>query len=176
MNAEKNRHRADGKLFSLDIPSYRTFPVSNQLARSLIPAHFATCMALASYVWLIPGERGRRQRLGKVTKQGSPLLRFLWGEAGTHAVRCDPELKRRCQPPLLSSWPLVAPRQVLVTPRQVIPTSAAYSYPRNVISLTASSPAHPGSLHNLFPIGRLKRVSGVHGLRSVGSFFGGRKW
>jgi len=137
---------------------------------------FATCMALASYVWLIPGERGRRQRLGKVTKQGSPLLRFLWGEAGTHAVRCDPELKRGCQPPLLSSWPLVAPRQVLVTPRQVIPASAAYSYPRNVISLTASSPAHPGSLHNLFPIGRLKRVSGVHGLRSVGSFFGGRKW
>src|SRR5215472_1610526 len=25
---------------------------------------------------------------------GSPLLRFLWGEAGAHAVRRDPELKR----------------------------------------------------------------------------------
>jgi hypothetical protein len=23
----KNRHRAEGELFSLDIPSYRTFPV-----------------------------------------------------------------------------------------------------------------------------------------------------
>ena len=35
-----------------------------------------------------------RQRLGGVTKQGSPLLRFLWCEAGAHAVRRDPELKR----------------------------------------------------------------------------------
>jgi transposase len=29
-----------------------------------------------------------------LTKQGSPLLRFLWCEAGAHAVRRDPELKR----------------------------------------------------------------------------------
>ena len=29
-----------------------------------------------------------------MTKQGSPLLRFLCGEVGAHAVRCDPELKR----------------------------------------------------------------------------------
>jgi transposase len=60
------------------------------------PDRFSDSKALASYVGLIPGERssGRRQRLGKVTKQGSPLLRFLWGEAGAHAVRRDPELKR----------------------------------------------------------------------------------
>src|SRR5262244_4622674 len=60
------------------------------------PQRFADGKALASYVGLIPGERssGRRQRLGKVTKQGSPLLRFLWSEAGVHAVRRDPELKR----------------------------------------------------------------------------------
>jgi transposase len=60
------------------------------------PKRFVDGKALASYVGLIPGERssGRRQRLGKVTKQGSPLLRFLWGEAGAHAVRRDPELKR----------------------------------------------------------------------------------
>ena len=45
---------------------------------------------------LIPREysSGARQRLGGVTKQGSPLLRFLWNEAGSHAVRHDPELKR----------------------------------------------------------------------------------
>ena len=57
---------------------------------------FVDGKALASYVGLIPGERssGRRQRLGKLTKQGSPLLRFLWGEAGAHAVRRDPELQR----------------------------------------------------------------------------------
>jgi hypothetical protein len=47
-------------------------------------------------VGLIPREysSGERQRLGGVTKQGSPLLRFLWGEAGAHAVRRDLELKR----------------------------------------------------------------------------------
>src|SRR5215472_9783010 len=57
---------------------------------------FVDGKALASYVGLIPGEysSGERQRLGKVTKQGSPLLRFLWGEAGAHAVRRDPELQR----------------------------------------------------------------------------------
>jgi Transposase IS116/IS110/IS902 family len=37
---------------------------------------------------------GGHQRLGGVTKQGSPLLRFLWGEAGAHAARRAPELKR----------------------------------------------------------------------------------
>jgi transposase len=60
------------------------------------PRRFVDGKALASYVGLIPGERssGRRQRLGKITKQGSPLLRFLWSEAGVHAVRHDPELKR----------------------------------------------------------------------------------
>jgi transposase len=43
--------------------------------------------ALASYVGLIPREysSGARQRLGALTNQGSPLLRFLWGEAGAHA-------------------------------------------------------------------------------------------
>jgi transposase len=60
------------------------------------PGRFADGKALASYVGLIPREysSGERQRLGGVTKQGSPLLRFLWCEAGAHAVRRDPELKR----------------------------------------------------------------------------------
>ena len=61
------------------------------------PARFADSKALASYVGMIPREYssgGRRQRLGGLTKQGNPLLRFLWGEAGAHAVRRDPELKR----------------------------------------------------------------------------------
>jgi transposase len=57
---------------------------------------FVDGKALASYVGLIPREysSGARQRLGGMTKQGSPLLRFLWCEAGAHAVRRDPELKR----------------------------------------------------------------------------------
>jgi transposase len=60
------------------------------------PGRFADGKALSSYVGLIPGERssGRRQRLGKITKQGSPRLRFQWCEAGAHAVRRDPQLKR----------------------------------------------------------------------------------
>jgi len=60
------------------------------------PQRFADGKALASYVGLIPREysSGARQRLGALTKQGSPLLRFLWNEAGAHAVRLDPELQR----------------------------------------------------------------------------------
>jgi transposase len=60
------------------------------------PRRFADAKALASYVGIIPREysSGGKQRLGAVTKQGSPLLRFLWCEAGAHAVRRDPELKR----------------------------------------------------------------------------------
>src|SRR5216117_3310477 len=60
------------------------------------PARFADSKALASYVGMIPREysSGGRQRLGGLSKQGNPLLRFLWGEAGAHAVRRDPELQR----------------------------------------------------------------------------------
>jgi transposase len=60
------------------------------------PARFVDSKALASYVGMIPCEysSGGRQRLGGLSKQGNPLLRFLWGEAGAHAVRRDPELKR----------------------------------------------------------------------------------
>jgi len=45
---------------------------------------------------MIPCEhsRGKRQRLGKLTKQGNSLLRYLWTEAALHAVQKDPELKR----------------------------------------------------------------------------------
>src|SRR5258706_11257941 len=60
------------------------------------PARFADSKDLASYVGMIPSEHssGGRQRLRGLSKQGNPLLRFLWGEAGAHAVRRDPELKR----------------------------------------------------------------------------------
>jgi hypothetical protein len=60
------------------------------------PKRFLDGKVLGSYVGLIPREysSGERQRFGGVTKQGSPLLRFLWCEAGAHAVRHDPELKR----------------------------------------------------------------------------------
>jgi transposase len=55
-------------------------------------ARFANSKELASYVGMIPGKyfSGKRQRLGGLTKQGNPLLRFLWSEAAIHAVRRDP--------------------------------------------------------------------------------------
>ncbi len=45
---------------------------------------------------MIPREysSGEHQRFGRLTKQGNPLLRFLWGEAGQHAARRDPDLQR----------------------------------------------------------------------------------
>src|SRR6266478_9543626 len=45
---------------------------------------------------MIPCEHtsGKRQRLGKLTREGNALLRYLWTEATIHAVRKDPELKR----------------------------------------------------------------------------------
>jgi transposase len=60
------------------------------------PARFADGKALASYVGMIPSESssGGRQRLGGLSKQGNPLLRFLWCEAALHAVRQDADLCR----------------------------------------------------------------------------------
>ncbi len=54
------------------------------------PARFADGKALASYVGMIPSEYSTagRQRLGALSKQGNPLLRFLWCEAATHAAAC----------------------------------------------------------------------------------------
>ena len=60
------------------------------------PKRFVDGKALASYVGIIPSEysSGGRQKLGRLSKQGNPLLRFLWCEAAAHAVRRDPELQR----------------------------------------------------------------------------------
>ncbi len=60
------------------------------------PSRFATANQVASYIGMIPCEHssGKRQRRGKMTKQGNSLLRYLWTEAAMHAVGTDPELKR----------------------------------------------------------------------------------
>jgi transposase len=60
------------------------------------PSRFADGKAVASYVGMIPSEysSGGRQRLGAISKQGHPLLRFLWCEAAVTATRRDPALKR----------------------------------------------------------------------------------
>ncbi|HEV2697406.1 MAG TPA: IS110 family transposase [Terriglobales bacterium] len=60
------------------------------------PSRFTTANQVASYIGMIPSEHtsGKRQRLGKMSKQGNSLLRYLWTEAVMHAVAKDPELKR----------------------------------------------------------------------------------
>jgi len=60
------------------------------------PVRFSDGKAIASYVGMIPSEysSGRRQRLGALSKQGNPFLRFRWCEAAAHAVRRDPDLRR----------------------------------------------------------------------------------
>jgi transposase len=60
------------------------------------PTRFATAHQVASYVGMIPCEHssGKKQRLGKLTKEGNSLLRNLWVEATLHAVIKDAELKR----------------------------------------------------------------------------------
>lgn len=57
---------------------------------------FAKSRQVASYLGLIPSEHssGGKQRLGHISKQGNPLLRFLLVEAGQSAVRKDVELRR----------------------------------------------------------------------------------
>jgi transposase len=60
------------------------------------PNRFDTGNQVASYIGMIPCEHssGKRQRLGKLSKEGNSLLRYLWTEATMHAARKDPELKR----------------------------------------------------------------------------------
>jgi len=57
---------------------------------------FASGKEVGSYFGLIPREdsSGGKQRLGKISKQGSSFLRFLLVEAGQTAARYDPQLKR----------------------------------------------------------------------------------
>jgi transposase len=57
---------------------------------------FVDGKALSSYVGMIPSEDSSagKQRLGRLTKEGNAMLRFLWCEAARHAVVKDEELKR----------------------------------------------------------------------------------
>ena len=57
---------------------------------------FQSAKQVGSYLGLIPREdsSGGKQRLGRISKQGSSFLRFLLVEAGQTAARYDPQLKR----------------------------------------------------------------------------------
>ena len=57
---------------------------------------FESGKQVGSYFGLSPSEEssGGKQRLGRISKQGSSFLRFLLVEAGQTAARKDPQLKR----------------------------------------------------------------------------------
>jgi len=57
---------------------------------------FRSARKVASYAGLVPAEysSGGRQRLGHLSKEGNPLLRWVLVESATVAVRHDPEMKR----------------------------------------------------------------------------------
>jgi transposase len=59
-------------------------------------SRFPDSKHVVSYVGLAPALNASadKYRLGKITKQGSTLLRFVLGQAATHAARLDPDLKR----------------------------------------------------------------------------------
>src|SRR6185437_553011 len=61
------------------------------------PERFACSKQVASYLGLVPLEysSGGRQRLGRITKQGSSLLRGLLVEAARAAARSEAGWKRR---------------------------------------------------------------------------------
>ena len=60
---------------------------------------FAHSRQVVSYLGLNPSEHssGGRQRLGAISKQGNPMVRSLFVEAGQSAARLVPELKRAYQ-------------------------------------------------------------------------------
>ena len=60
---------------------------------------FTNSRALVSYLGLNPSEHssGGRQRLGKISKQGNQMLRWLLVEAGHGVAQFDPELRRKYQ-------------------------------------------------------------------------------
>jgi transposase len=60
---------------------------------------FANSRALVSYLGLNPSENssGGHQRLGHISKQGNPMLRWLLVEAGQSAAVLDDELRRKYQ-------------------------------------------------------------------------------
>jgi transposase len=60
------------------------------------PDRFDCGKQVASYLGLIPCEdsSAERWRLGHITKQGNPLLRYLLGQAAQSVARCDEEWHR----------------------------------------------------------------------------------
>ena len=62
-------------------------------------SRFVNSKKVVSYLGLNPSEESSagRQRLGAISKQGNPMMRYLLVEAAQTASRLDPELRREYQ-------------------------------------------------------------------------------
>ena len=107
-------------------------------------SRFAHSRQVVSYVGLNPAEHssGGRQRLGRISKQGNPMLRSLLVEAGQSAARRVPDLKRAYQRLKHRKHSSVAKvmvaRKLAVRLYWMWKTQQPYSAPR-----MQSSPSHP---------------------------------
>src|SRR2546426_9499500 len=57
---------------------------------------FPTSKHVVSYIGLAPAieSSAGKHRLGRITKQGNALLRYVLGQAGQAAIKRDPDLRR----------------------------------------------------------------------------------
>ena len=96
-----HRHLRDGRLRSLPLVPVLLLHAlgcgkgdpeepapSDSPVRVEVPSHHALPVEIYAV------GTGTRQRLGALSKQGNPFLRFLWCEATLHAVRLDSALQR----------------------------------------------------------------------------------
>src|SRR5271157_2625858 len=103
---------------------------------------------VASYLGLIPcrGQFGGKQRLGRLSKQGNALLRFLRVEAAHHARRGDAELRRcyarRLHRPASGVAKVAIARKLAVRLYWMLRCDLEYA-PLKVVRMPAS-PSHPG--------------------------------
>lgn len=110
---------------------------------------FASARQVSSYFGLIPSEAssGGKQRLGRISKQGSSFLRFLLVEAGQTAARYDPQLRRfyrRLAVRKHRSLAKVAVARKLAT-RLYLMLREDWTYAQLCQAITQVSPSHPGA-------------------------------
>ena len=108
---------------------------------------FESAKQVGSYFGLIPSEAssGGKQRLGKISKQGSSFLRFLLVEAGQTAARLDPQLKRfykRLAARKNRSVAKVAVARKLAT-RLYLMLREDWTYAQLCQAVLQASPSHP---------------------------------
>jgi transposase len=98
INAQIKERRANHRLAAIisTVPGLQGYGGLAIASRIGDIQRFRTPGSLANYFGLTPGCRNSgesQQRLGSITKQGSPLVRFLLGQAVLHALKSDRALR-----------------------------------------------------------------------------------